>query len=112
YGRQIVLEASNDVDRSSVGLRYNDPNLFGTRLTTELAWIDSDDGDQQLIDLRLPFYELDSTRAWALRLDNTEREDPQFRRGARVTEVRHDNRDYSLEYGVSRGLEDGWVRRW
>lgn len=112
YGKQIILEASNDVDRSSVGLRYNDPNLFGTRLTTELAWIDSDDGDQQLIDLRLPFYELDSTRAWALRLDNTEREDPQFRRGTRVTEVRHDIRDYSLEYGVSRGLEDGWVRRW
>src|SRR5690606_688383 len=39
-GKQIILEASNDVDRSSIGLRYNDANLLGTRMTTELAWVD------------------------------------------------------------------------
>src|SRR5690606_6970046 len=77
-----------------------------------LAWVDSDDGDQQIVDLRLPFFELESREAWAVRLDNTGREDPQYLRGRRVTEVRHRIEDYSVEYGVSRGLRDGVVKRW
>jgi len=111
-GKQLAIASEKDLDRRSKELIYQDNNVLGSRIRNRTSLIDSDDGSAELFDLRLPFFSLDTRRAWAVRLENEEREDEQFFRGDDVTEVVHHIEDYGVEYGFSSGLQDGVARRW
>lgn len=111
-GKHLSLSHDKDTDRTSSKLEYKDDNVFGSRVETRIAYTDSDDGSNQFFSLQLPFYSLDTRRSWAVRLENEERDDPQFFRGDDVTEVEHEVEDYLVRYGFSSGLQDGVVHRW
>ncbi len=110
-GKQIILDVSSDIDRDSTALIYQDNNVWGSRNALQATWTESDDGSNHLLDLGLPFFELESERSWNLYLQQREREERQFFRGEEISEVRHDLQDYRLEFGASRGLRNGWVKR-
>ncbi|MFT4853513.1 MAG: hypothetical protein ACI81O_001015 [Cyclobacteriaceae bacterium] len=111
-GNQLSIAASQDIDRQSTELIYEDNNVFGTRLRNFTEFIDSDDGFTHIVELGLPFFELDSKNAWRVRLENDERIDEIFFRGEEVAGAVHALERYSLEYGFSGGLVDGYSRRW
>ena len=111
-GKELSIAGSRDTDRRSRELVYEDRNVGGTRLRNRSVYIDSDDGATQSFELGLPFFSLDSTRSWLIDLESQDREDEQFFRGDDVSEVVHDIRDFSLEYGFSGGLQRGNVQRW
>jgi hypothetical protein len=111
-GNQLSVAASQDIDRQSTEFTYQDNNVFGSRLRGYTQFIDSDDGFTHVIDLGLPFFELDSRNAWRIRLENDERIDELFFRGEEVAGVIHALERYSLEYGFSQGLVDGYSKRW
>jgi len=111
-GNELSIATSQDIDRQSTELIYEDNNLFGTRLHNHTEFVDSDDGFTHIIDLGLPFFELDSTNSWRVLLENDERVDELFFRGEEVAGAVHQLEHYSLEYGFSRGLVDGYSKRW
>ncbi len=111
-GKELGIADSKDSDRESTELSYSDNNVLGSRIRNRTTLIDSDDGSTQAFSLDLPFFSLDSRHAWALHLENQERQDEQFFRGDDVSEVEHELQDYSFEYGFSRGLIDDVVSRW
>jgi hypothetical protein len=111
-GNQLAIAASQDIDRQSTELIYEDNNVFGTRLRNFTEFVDSDDGFTHIVELGLPFFELDSKNAWRVRLENDERIDELFFRGEEVAGAVHVLERYSLEYGFSGGLVDGYSRRW
>lgn len=112
WGNEISLKTEKDDNRDKTEFAYKDDNLKGTRLKTRLRYADSDDGSEQFALLELPFYSLDSRRAWTISLRNTEQVDTQYYRTDDVSEVSHDFESYRLSYGFSRGLADGMARRW
>lgn len=111
-GKQLEVASSKDADRRSRALIYEDNNVLGTRLVTRARLIDSDDGSNQLFELRLPFFSLDSRRSWGVSLENGEREDKQYFRGDGISKVEHEFKDLSVEFGVSDGLKESVSRRW
>jgi len=111
-GNQLSVAASQDIDRQSTEIIYEDNNVFGTRLRNFTEFTDSDDGFTHIFDFGLPFFELDSKNSWRIRLENDERADELFFRGEEVASAVHALERYSLEYGFSRGLVDGYSRRW
>ncbi|MCZ6502236.1 MAG: hypothetical protein O6945_06965 [Gammaproteobacteria bacterium] len=111
-GQELALLSKKDLDRETTQFTYRNNNLMGSRIAGKVVYSDNDDGSEQLVFVRLPFYSLDSRRAWGIRLNTFERTDPQFFRGDDVTEVAHEGEDYMLTYGFSRGLKDGVARRW
>lgn len=111
-GQLLAITDGRDLDRSSTELLFQDNNVFGTRIRNRVSLINSSDGDTRAFDLDLPFFALDSRRAWALRLKNEQRQDPQFFRGNEVTEVNHEEQDYLAEWGFSAGLRNGLATRW
>ncbi|NKB32231.1 MAG: BamA/TamA family outer membrane protein [Pseudomonadales bacterium] len=111
-GKELGISDSKDSDRESTELTYKDNNVMGTRIRNRTTLIDSDDGSTQSFNIDLPFFSLDSRRAWALQLENQERRDEQFFRGDDVSEVEHEIQDYSFEYGFSQGLINNSARRW
>jgi len=74
WGKQIEVGRSSDVDRTSKLAEYSDPNVFGSRWTGGLAYVDSSDGNQRSALLSQPFYALDtrwSTTLFAQSYDRT-----------------------------------------
>ncbi len=112
YGKLLALSDGKDIDRHSSELMYQDHNLFGSRLRADVHFQNSNDGDSRAASLDLPFYSLDSRRAWALRLLDEERLDTQYFRSEEISEVRHHEEMAVAEIGFSGGLINGWARRW
>jgi outer membrane protein assembly factor BamA len=110
-GNELKIASSNDIDRRSYEIAYQDNNLFGTRLRNRTAFVSSDDGSNASFDIGLPFFELDSRTSWRLLLESNEQIDELFLRGEEVAGVAHDHTEYSVEYGISNGLVHGHSRR-
>lgn len=111
-GVELSVKAKEDTERDTLEFIFRDDNLFGTRLRSRLAYSHNDDGEEYFSLIELPFYSLDSRRAWTVSVRETEQIDEQYFRGDDVTEVQHDIEDYRVAYGFSRGLKNGFSRRW
>lgn len=111
-GKLINIGRKKDTDRTSTEFYYEDNNVLGSRVRGDLTLTNSDDGHESSINLGLPFFALDTRRAWHFNVREQRRIDSQFHRGDEVTEVRHDIEEASLRYGFSQGLKEGRVRRW
>lgn len=112
YGKLLSISDGKDIDRRSTEIYYQDHNLYGTRLRSDIALVNSDDGDSRELSVDLPFYSLDSRQAWAVRVLDEERIETQYFRSEEVTEVRHEEQRLAFELGFSSGLQDSRVQRW
>jgi outer membrane protein assembly factor BamA len=110
-GQKLSVFTEEDEERQSTSISFQDPNVRGSRIRTSLLIQDSNDGNLYGARVFLPFYALDTRRAWGVSANQTERIDTQYFRGEDITEVRHEIEDLSVSYGFSKGLVDGKARR-
>src|SRR6202049_2289656 len=74
WGKTLQVSRGSTVDRTSDEVAWTDPNVFGSRWTSDLAYSNSSDGSQRSLKVMRPFYSLDapwSTKITALRFDRT-----------------------------------------
>ena len=111
-GQLLRLKWIETVDRTSTRFEFEDRNLGQTWWRTFLRFADSSDGNTKFVSLVRPFHALDarwSAGGWML-IDD--KRTALYRLGDEAAEYRHE-RDYHTVFGGwSRGLRDGWVRRW
>lgn len=111
-GVKLDFEWSSDVDRESILFSYLNPHFFEPFTRFGLTYIDSDDGQTQLMQLARPFYSLDARRAGGLYLSDAEFNEVRYVLGDDVGEFQHDLEFYEVYGGWSAGLQGRWVRRW
>jgi len=111
-GKSLQLGRTVTVDRTSDGLTWADPNTFGSRWTTALAYIDSSDGYQRTLQVQLPFYSLDTQHEVNILASAYNRTVSRYNLGNIVDQFNDDETSYELSGGLSKGLENGWVTRW
>lgn len=111
-GTTLSVRTKREIERNSIEFAYKNKNLGGSRVVTNLAYSDNDDGSQKLFGISLPFYAFDVRRAWAVFLEESDRVDTQYFRGDDITEVRREAADHRASYGFSRGLRNSKVHRW
>jgi hemolysin activation/secretion protein len=112
WGKTIQFVHSRTVDRTSDGVAWADPNVFGSRWTSALAYINSSDGEQRSLQITRPFYSLDTEGGANILASTYSRTVARYNRGSIVDQFDDDERSYELSGGVSRGLQDGWTTRW
>ncbi len=59
-GRDVELTYEVENERKGINFVLRDPNIFGSRWTTRVAYSDNDDGHRYGVNVSLPFYALDS----------------------------------------------------
>lgn len=111
-GKQLAVASKSDVDRDTKQFLYRDGNVFGSRIVGRLNYMDSDDGTGFTARMFLPFVSLDSRRAWSVVAEGFERDDTQYFRSDKSSEIRHESDLYQVFYGFSKGLQNGISRRW
>jgi outer membrane protein assembly factor BamA len=110
-GKRFSIGAHSDVDRSSKSLLWIDPNVFGSRWTTEASYSDNDDGNSAMLDVERPFYSFDTRWTAGVSLDTDDGVQQRYSLGKRADAYRREMRGADLHFGTSRGWDDGWVRR-
>lgn len=110
-GKRLSIGAHSTVDRSSKSLLWSDPNVFGTRWTTDAVYSDNDDGNNASFDMERPFYSFDTRWTAGIGLDTDDGVQRRYALGERVDAYRRESHGADLHFGTSRGWDGGWVRR-
>jgi outer membrane protein assembly factor BamA len=111
WGKALDVSHGSTVDRTSTTVDWSDPNVFGSRWTSELSYANSSDGMQRSLKVARPFYSLDapwSTKITAVKFDRTI---SRYNLGNIVDQFNDNETSYELSGGVSTGLINGWTKR-
>lgn len=110
-GKRLSIGAHSDVDRTSKSFLWADPNVFGTRWTTDARYSDNDDGHAAALEVERPFFSFDTRWTAGINLGTDDGVQHRYSLGHRADEFRREARSADLHFGTSRGWDDGWVRR-
>jgi hypothetical protein len=111
-GQLLRLKWIDGVDRTSTQFDFEDRNLGSSWVSVNLRVADNSDGDTKFLSLIRPFHALDSRWTAGGWVSTNDRRTALYRLGNEAAEYRHE-RDFNTAFGGwSRGLQDGWVRRW
>ena len=112
HGSEIRVSWAETVDRQSTSFLFFDRNLFKSRTSLLARVSDNSDGNIQRLRVLRPFFALDSRWAAGMDLLDADFEDQFYDLGDAVAEYREQTEYYTLHGGRSKGLQDGWARRW
>ena len=110
-GKRLSIGSSTNAERSSTTFEWKDPNVFGSRWTTNAGYSDSDDGTTSELSIERPFYSFDTHWTAGLSVGQDDGVQHRYALGERADEYRRNLRTADLHVGTSHGWEDGWVRR-
>lgn len=111
-GQLVRFAHIENVDRTSDSLEFSDQHLGSSWVSTFLRISDNSDGKSNLFSAIRPFYALNtrwSAGSWFL---DDDRRSALYVLGEEAAEFQHEREYQSVFGGWSKGLQDGWVRRW
>src|SRR5882672_394549 len=111
WGKSLQVSHGSNVDRTSSTVAWTDPNVFGSRWMSKLAYSDSSDGSSRALQVAHPFYSLDA--AWSAQITAVkfDRTISRYNLGSIVDQFNDNESSYELSGGISAGLIDGWTKR-
>jgi len=111
-GQRVSVSRSDDVDRVSKTFEYSGRQIGARRFSFTLRAADNSDGHSRLLSIVRPFYSLDARWTAGGFIYDDERRSTLYDLGNAVAEFQHERENHSLFAGWSRGLHNGWVKRW
>ena len=111
WGKNLQIEQSSDVDRTSTLLSYEDPNLFGSRLRGKVVYADSSDGTTEQLRIEQPFFALSTRHAGGFDLLDDRRTTDLYELGHVSESFEQKSRRGDVWLGLSRGLVHGETHR-
>lgn len=110
-GSAMELMFQSDIDRDSLALAYEDPNVGNSWRSLSFLVEENSDGYTRSLDFGLPFYSLDSRQSYGLSLFDNERTLSLYDRGENLAQFGQSLRRYEISMGRSAGLVGDWARR-
>lgn len=111
-GQTVRFNHEEDVDRESDSFEFFDQHLGHTWVSTFLRIADNSDGKSNLLSVTRPFYALDARWSAGVRALDDKRRSALYLAGEEAAEYQHTQRDYSVFRGWSKGLKNGFAKRW
>ena len=110
-GMAVELLFKSGVDRDSTSVRFIDRNIGRSRYAISMQLADNSDGHHRYLQLGKPFYSLDSRDAKGIGAFDIDQIDSFYDRGELISDYRHQAREFDLFAGWSKGLHNGWTKR-
>ncbi|MBK7904552.1 MAG: hypothetical protein IPJ97_17725 [Proteobacteria bacterium] len=114
FGRGEFVSASvgRNVDRDTLLLVYEDPQILGTWWRGRVAYANNSDGGAGEFAVGQPFYSLDTRWSAGLGLAAGDRINSRYQLGQVLDAFAETTDRFEVYGGRSQGLRDGWARRW
>jgi hypothetical protein len=111
-GELVSLTWGRNVDRDTLLGVYEDPQILGTWWRGRVAYADNTDGSFGELGVGRPFYSLDTRWSAGLGLVAGDRVNSRYEQGDVLDAYTETTGRFEIYGGRSRGLQDGWARRW
>jgi outer membrane protein assembly factor BamA len=111
-GVAIGISRTSDVDRSGTEFNVSTDHAFDGWTGISYAIAELDDGSSQAVKVARPFYALDTRWAAGVSAGKFDRIDSIYNGGDIVGQYRHKQDSAEAFGGWSRGLAEGWTRRY
>jgi outer membrane protein assembly factor BamA len=111
-GTQLSIGFKSDAERDSKTVTYRDRQLGSSWWDLLAGYSDNSDGRLADFAILRPFYSLDSRWSAGVELHDDLRVDSRYDLGERVDQYQSHSRSANAQWGFSRGLIDGWARRY
>ena len=111
-GTAIGYSGVSDADRTGTEAVISKNHLFGNWEKIEYKHAQYNDGKRDQFNLEKPFYALDTRWAAGIKADVNKRVDAEYNSGVIVGQYQHQSMAQELYGGLSKGLVDGWARRY
>ena len=111
-GTAIEVMFKSSVDRDSRIFKYHDQNLGNSWYGLSLDYQDNSDGYVRFLEIGKPFYSLNSRRAQGFSVLSRDSIGTFYSRGEIASEYQEKEAAYELYRGWSKGLQNGWTRRY
>ena len=111
-GRLLRVARIENADRTEKAFEFSDRHLGRSWVAASLKIADNSDGKLNWLSAQRPFYALDTRWSAGTTLFENDKRDALYRSGDEAAEYRQE-RDYLSAFGGwSKGLQNGWARRW
>jgi outer membrane protein assembly factor BamA len=110
-GTQLGLGFKSGIDRDSKFVHYHDRQLGSSWWDLSTTYSDNSDGRLADFSLEHPFYSLGSRWAAGVALLDDQRTDSRYDLGKIIDQFETREKQATIYWGRSGGLEDGWTRR-
>ena len=111
-GQLVRVARIENVDRTSNSFEFADDHLGRSWVSAFLKIADNSDGNSNVLSAIRPFYALDTRWSAGGSIVDDDRRSALYVLGNEAAEYQHE-RDYVAAFGGwSKGLQEGWVRRW
>lgn len=111
WGKYLNIGFDSDVERDTWSFRYQDPNIFGTRWTTEIGYQNRTDGFFKDIRISRPFFSLNTPRAWGGRWESEEIIEHLYAANESVVQGLRKTEVLRAWYGIRLGRAEPTTRR-
>jgi hypothetical protein len=111
-GELVSMSWGRNVDRDTLQVVYEDPQIVGSWWRGRAAYADNSDGSLGEFAVGQPFYSLDTRWSAGLGLAAGDRIDSRYQQGKVLDAFTETTDRFEVYGGRSRGLRDGWARRW
>ncbi|WP_299878065.1 hypothetical protein [uncultured Cocleimonas sp.] len=105
-GKGLVLGYKSDEERDETFISYTNSLFLGTRQKLYTSIQDNSDGKGHEVDLSLPFFELDSRKAWGLNTSSINEKTSLYDKGDVSSKIAVKKSEQSAFWGWSNGLEN------
>jgi outer membrane protein assembly factor BamA len=112
YGQKIRIARDESVDRTTKSFEYEDPHIANSRIRGSLKLSDNSDGYANSLSVERPFYALDTRWSLGARGLDKDFRTAFYSLGEEQAEYQQERQFFSAFGGWSKGLKDGWVRRY
>jgi outer membrane protein assembly factor BamA len=112
FGKQLQFSWSKDDERTEEEIDWSDPNVMGSRWRLDATYAKLSDGTSRALSTERPFYSLDARWAAGVAFRDDDRIVTRYSEGDDFDAFRADRRNSAIQYGWSKGLQDGWTERW
>jgi hypothetical protein len=111
-GQTLRFNHEENVDRRSNSFEFFDRHLGHSWVSVFLQIADNSDGETNQLSIVRPFYALDARWSAGGRALNDDGRDALYVLGTETAEYQRDRELFTAFIGWSKGLRDGWARRW
>ena len=111
-GTSVRLTYVDNVDREETSFQYFDRNLGKSWTSLFVEYADASDGDTADLRVVRPFYQLDARWSAGVTFFDNAQEVSFYDLGNEAAEYAAEYQRHNAFYGWSKGLTDGWVRRY
>jgi len=111
-GQLLRVARTENIDRTEKTFEFADRHLGRSWIDASLKFADNSDGKLNWLSVQRPFYALDARWSAGATLLEHEKRDALYRSGDEAAEYRQERDYFSAFGGWSKGLQNGWARRW